>query len=209
MPTRRTGTYSSAVDLLPIVAEHPRRPRTIGIAGYPEGHPLISERAIQQALRAKSRFADYMTTQMCFDPDALRSWTVRQREDGVLLPVLVGMPGNLARSRLLEMSIRIAGRSVAALRAQAARLARSVLRSLGDRPSACRNRADARRPAAEHHRGSLLHLQPAPGYMALAIREATCERSPVQAAASSPTAMQIRSGRPHEQSKPEKREGAI
>ncbi len=50
------GTYSSAVELLRIVAEHPRRPRTIGIAGYPEGHPLISERAIQQALRAKSRF---------------------------------------------------------------------------------------------------------------------------------------------------------
>ena len=37
------GEYASAAELLPIVAEHPQRPRTIGIAGYPEGHPLISD----------------------------------------------------------------------------------------------------------------------------------------------------------------------
>jgi 5,10-methylenetetrahydrofolate reductase len=30
------GAYSSAVELLPDVHEHPQRPRTLGIAGYPE-----------------------------------------------------------------------------------------------------------------------------------------------------------------------------
>ena len=64
------GAYSSAVELLDIVAEHPLRPRTIGIAGYPEGHPAIADEALEQALAHKSRHADYVATQMCFDPEA-------------------------------------------------------------------------------------------------------------------------------------------
>ncbi len=44
------GAYSSAVELLDVVAEHPQRPRTIGIAGYPEGHPAIADEALEQAL---------------------------------------------------------------------------------------------------------------------------------------------------------------
>jgi methylenetetrahydrofolate reductase (NADPH) len=111
------GAYSSAVDVLEIVAGHPRRPATIGIAGYPEGHPLVPAEAIQQALADKSRFADYVTTQLCFDPEALRSWIVGQREAGIALPVMVGLPGKVARRRLLEMSVRIGvGPSLAFLR---------------------------------------------------------------------------------------------
>jgi methylenetetrahydrofolate reductase (NADPH) len=59
---RPLGRYSSAMELLPAIAEHPRRPRTIGIAGYPEGHPLIAGDALDDALREKSRCADYVTT---------------------------------------------------------------------------------------------------------------------------------------------------
>ena len=40
------GAYASAVELLDVVAAHPQRPRTIGIAGYPEGHPAISDEAL-------------------------------------------------------------------------------------------------------------------------------------------------------------------
>ncbi len=69
------GAYASAAELLDIVATHPQRPRTIGIAGYPEGHPAIDDEALEQALTDKSRHADYVTTQMCFDPDALVAWT--------------------------------------------------------------------------------------------------------------------------------------
>jgi methylenetetrahydrofolate reductase (NADH) len=102
-----TGAFGSAAELLPLVAEHPNRPRTIGIAGYPEGHPLIADPVLDLALREKSPLADYVTTQMCFDPRALRSWVARQRELGLALPVLVGLPGQVARRRLLEMSARI------------------------------------------------------------------------------------------------------
>jgi methylenetetrahydrofolate reductase (NADPH) len=128
------GEYSSAVELIAVVGEHPRRPRTIGIAGYPEGHPKISDDVLGQALLAKSRFADYVTTQMCFDADALRDWILAQRRGGVDLPVLVGLPGKVARHRLLEMSVRIGvGPSLAFVRKQ--RGLRSLLsrRSTADR----------------------------------------------------------------------------
>ena len=71
---RPLGDYSSAVDLLPVIAEHPLRPATVGIAGYPEGHPRITDDELEDALREKSGLADYVVTQMCFDPDALRRW---------------------------------------------------------------------------------------------------------------------------------------
>jgi methylenetetrahydrofolate reductase (NADPH) len=101
------GDYASAVELLPLVIEHPQRPGMIGIAGYPEGHPRISEEDLERALRDKSRLADYVVTQMCFDPEALREWIARQRAQGMELPVVIGMPGRVARRKLLTMSARI------------------------------------------------------------------------------------------------------
>jgi methylenetetrahydrofolate reductase (NADH) len=113
------GAYSSAVELLDIVAGHPLRPRTIGIAGYPEGHPAIGDEALEQALAYKSRHADYVVTQMCFDPDALMAWISRHRENGLTLPVLIGIPGKVSRTKLLELSARIGvGPSLSFLRKQ-------------------------------------------------------------------------------------------
>ena len=113
------GAYASAVELLPVVAEHPDRPATIGIAGYPEGHPLIDAEALRRALHDKSAHADYVATQLCFDPDALRRWIAEERARGLALPVIVGMPGSVSAARLVEMSARIGvGPSMSFLRKQ-------------------------------------------------------------------------------------------
>ncbi|HEX3691184.1 MAG TPA: methylenetetrahydrofolate reductase [Solirubrobacteraceae bacterium] len=113
------GAYSSAVELLDVVATHPQRPRTIGIAGYPEGHPAIADEALEQALAHKSRHADYVATQMCFDPDELVAWVRRQRARGMVLPTLIGIPGKVSRTKLLELSARIGvGPSLSFLRKQ-------------------------------------------------------------------------------------------
>lgn len=113
------GPYASAGELLRVIADHPRRPGSIGIAGYPEGHPLISDEALDAALQEKSHLADYVTTQMCFDPGAVRSWIVHQREMGLSLPVMVGIPGKVTRRRLVEMSARIGvGQSISFVRKQ-------------------------------------------------------------------------------------------
>ena len=113
------GPWSSAVDLLPVVSEHPQRPSEIGIAGYPEGHPLIDSGTLADVLEQKSALAGYITTQLCFDPEALLAWLRDTRERGVTLPVLIGLPGVVGRRRLLEMSIRIGvGPSLSFLRKQ-------------------------------------------------------------------------------------------
>jgi methylenetetrahydrofolate reductase (NADPH) len=113
------GAYESAVDLLPVIADHPQRPPTIGIAGYPEGHPLIAPETLASALAEKSRLASYVTTQLCFDPDALLSWIAGWRGRGMTLPVLIGIPGKVTAARLLEMSMRVGvGPSMAFVRKQ-------------------------------------------------------------------------------------------
>jgi methylenetetrahydrofolate reductase (NADPH) len=113
------GPWSSAVELLPVISEHPQRPSEIGIAGYPEGHPLIDSATLADVLKRKSTLAGYITTQLCFDPEALLAWLRETREGGVTLPVLVGLPGVVDRRRLLEMSMRIGvGPSLSFLRKQ-------------------------------------------------------------------------------------------
>lgn len=113
------GEYRSAGQLLPMIAGHPERPRTIGIAGYPEGHPLIEQAELDQGLTDKSRLADYVTTQLCFDPGALVRWIGAWRRRGLSLPVVIGVPGEVHPVRLLAMSVRIGvGPSMAFLRNQ-------------------------------------------------------------------------------------------
>ena len=128
------GEYSSAMELLALVADHPERPELIGVAGYPEGHPLISDDELERALRAKSRLADYVVTQMCFDAGTLRGWIEREREQGIELPVVIGMPGKVTRRKLLRMATRIGvGRSLDFLRKQKGLRALLSRRSTADR----------------------------------------------------------------------------
>ncbi len=108
------GPYATAVEIVPLVAEHPRRPATIGIAGYPERHPLASDAALAEAIAAKAPYADYLTTQLCFDPEAILRFA-----RGVDLPVLAGVPGLVDPARLLEISLRVGvGPSLRYLRKQ-------------------------------------------------------------------------------------------
>jgi methylenetetrahydrofolate reductase (NADPH) len=105
--TPPAGDFSSAVELLPVIADHPQRPRTIGIAGYPEGHPQIDDETLADALEQKSALSDYVTTQLCFDPDAVLAWVDETRRRGITLPVLIGIPGAVERRRLLNMAMRV------------------------------------------------------------------------------------------------------
>lgn len=113
------GRFSSAGELLPLIRQQPHGVRTIGIAAYPEGHPLIDGATLDRVLEEKSALADYMTTQMCFDPGTVLDWLRSVRRRGIALPVLIGMPGVVDRKRLLEISMRIGvGPSLAYVRKQ-------------------------------------------------------------------------------------------
>ena len=117
--TPPVGPYASATELLPLLVAHAQRPRTIGIAGYPEGHPLIDDATLAEALREKSRVADYIATQLCYDANVLLQWVRSIREQGIDLPVHVSVPGMVDRRRLLEISARVGvGPSLRYLRKQ-------------------------------------------------------------------------------------------
>lgn len=79
----------------------------IGFPAYPEGHPVIPEQSLDDALRDKSRFATSMTTQMCFTPDSIVGWLRNQRARGIDLPAYLGIPGVAELRKLIGISARI------------------------------------------------------------------------------------------------------
>jgi methylenetetrahydrofolate reductase (NADPH) len=79
----------------------------IGVTGYPEGHPDISDELLMRALIDKQPYASSVTTQMCFDPDAIRDWVLQIRDRGVELPVILGIPGVTELTKLIGISARI------------------------------------------------------------------------------------------------------
>jgi methylenetetrahydrofolate reductase (NADPH) len=101
------GPYPGAAQLLEPLVAHARRPRLLGIAGYPEGHPLIEPAVLEAVLEEKARVADYIVTQLCFSRDALVRWLESVRARRISLPVFAGAVGPIERRNLLEISARI------------------------------------------------------------------------------------------------------
>jgi methylenetetrahydrofolate reductase (NADPH) len=128
--SRPVGNFTSAREVLELIRERPHGVSTLGIAAYPEGHPLIDQETLAGELERKSRLADYMVTQMTFDAGGLVGWLRQTRASGVDLPVRLGLPGVVDRRRLLEVSVRIGvGPSLSFIRKQRG------LRQLLRRPS--------------------------------------------------------------------------
>lgn len=111
------GPYDSSAALISDMVNMENRPQRIGIAAYPEGHHVISKDALLKALQEKQPFADYMVTQICFDPKAIRAWLLDMHSKGIHLPVYIGIPGVIKRQKLIDISLRVGvGDSVKYLR---------------------------------------------------------------------------------------------
>ena len=104
---KEPGDFPDGLSLLREMAEIGHPLSDIGIPCYPQGHAFIADGPLLEALRAKAAFASYMTTQLCFDPVAIRSWLAERRAEGLALPVHVGLPGVAEPQRLLAISARI------------------------------------------------------------------------------------------------------
>jgi methylenetetrahydrofolate reductase (NADPH) len=107
------GRFEAALPLLERLAEMGAPFRQVGITGYPESHPKISDDVTIQAMWDKRKFATYIVSNICFDPAKLRMWINRLRARGVSLPLYVGLAGPAERARLLRMAA-IAGASESA-----------------------------------------------------------------------------------------------
>jgi len=131
---REPGAYPDALSLLRDMADAGHHLREIGIGAYPQGHPVIPDAVLQAALAAKVPYADYMTTQLCFDADALAGWVAAQRRAGNVLPVDIGIPGAVEATRLLRISARIGVADAARFVSKQGSLVARLLRPGGYRP---------------------------------------------------------------------------
>ena len=104
---KEPGAYADGLALLRGLAEIGHPFRHVGIPAYPQGHAFIPDGPLLDALRAKAEFAQYMTTQLCFDPDAISTWLSARRAEGLTLPVHVGVPGVAEPQKLLALAARI------------------------------------------------------------------------------------------------------
>ena len=101
------GEFSDAPQLLAAMGDLDHAVTQIGITGYPEGHPLISDQALRTAMAVKVPYASYIATQMCFDVAAIVTWIREIRAAGIELPLYIGIPGVVNPVRLASIGARI------------------------------------------------------------------------------------------------------
>jgi methylenetetrahydrofolate reductase (NADPH) len=103
----RGSSYHDGLSLLRGIHELGSPFTEIGVPSYPEGHPDIADGVLLSVLREKQPLANYMATQMSFNPGAIASWIARMRTAGITLPVHLGTPGVAELTKLMTISARI------------------------------------------------------------------------------------------------------
>lgn len=98
------GKFTGAGELLAAMASLGHDLDEVGITGYPESHPFISDEDTIKAMYEKEPYATYIVSQICFDADVIAGWARRVRRRGVELPIYVGVPGAVSRQKLLRIS---------------------------------------------------------------------------------------------------------
>ena len=106
------GKFDAAIQLLETGVFESHDMRRIGIAGHPEGNPDISkihgEAALLAALKQKQAWLKekniegFIATQFLFDAEPLAFWANGLREQGIDLPLHVGIPGPASLKTLVR-----------------------------------------------------------------------------------------------------------
>ena len=121
------GQYNDSLQVLRDMAEIGHAIEDVGVAAYPEGHPLVSDEDLLWFLKEKQQYATYLVTQMCFDPHTLVNWLRDIRQAGVTLPAWIGLPGVADMSKLITLSFRIGvGQSLKLLKKQKGLLGKMI-----------------------------------------------------------------------------------
>lgn len=111
-PERSLGPYSDALDLLQGTNLARHGIESVGISGYPEGHPHISAEELWASLAQKVAYLAEqglqasISTQMNFDAHRVAEWIRHLRERGISVPIRVGVPGPAGVKRLLSFAKR-------------------------------------------------------------------------------------------------------
>lgn len=101
------GDYPDALALLEDLTALGRPFTQVGITGYPESHPTINDDLTVQSMWDKRRHATHVVSNLTFDPAVVGAWIRRMRDRGITMPLLLGVPGPVERTKLLAMATRI------------------------------------------------------------------------------------------------------
>ncbi|MEO8062303.1 MAG: methylenetetrahydrofolate reductase [Pseudomonadota bacterium] len=106
------GCFTSTLELLESRVTLDAGIRRIGVAGHPEGHPVVPEATLWDALTRKQAFAEatgtrmHIATQFGFDARALGSWERNLAARGITLPIYAGVAGPTPLPRLLKYAMQ-------------------------------------------------------------------------------------------------------
>lgn len=119
---RPLGPFESTLEVIASGALEKSGLRRVGIAGHPEGHPAVGAAELLGALHAKQEFAArsgiavHIVTQFGFNPEGICAWERMLTQEGISLPVHVGIAGPTPLSKLLKFAIQCGiGTSVGSL----------------------------------------------------------------------------------------------
>ncbi|MGO9698764.1 MAG: methylenetetrahydrofolate reductase [Xanthobacteraceae bacterium] len=113
------GPFRRALDAIDSGALRRRGIRTIGIAGYPEGHPRISDEELNRAMAEKIAAAEAIglaveiVTQFSFDARAIIDFIARVRAFGFEHRLRVGLAGPTSLTSLMRYASRCGVRASA------------------------------------------------------------------------------------------------
>jgi methylenetetrahydrofolate reductase (NADPH) len=127
-----SGPFRSALDVIDSGVLRRRGFRTVGIAGYPEGHPRIGNEELRRALADKIAAAEAtgltveIVTQFSFDGRAILDFIAQLRACGFDHRIRVGLAGPTGLTSLLRYASRCGVRASAGAIAQRAGLMRQM-----------------------------------------------------------------------------------
>jgi len=108
------GPFHAAIEMIESGLLHARGIVEVAIAGYPDGHPRLGATELDRALAAKveaaveTGLAVHIVTQFGFSAPTILAWIGRLRDQGIDLPVRIGLAGPATLSGLLRYA-RICG----------------------------------------------------------------------------------------------------
>ena len=111
-PDWPAGPFRDSVSLLESGVVECHGLDRIRFAGYPEGHPLITARALDAALDAKLALARQhgleasLVTQFGFDAAPIQRWISALRARGIICAVRVGVAGPASVATLARFAVR-------------------------------------------------------------------------------------------------------
>lgn len=111
-PDSPDGPYEDALAIIRSGLLEKYGVRHVGVGGYPEGHPKISDETLWRVLRDKNAalaergIGMSVLTQFGFRPEPVLDWLKQLRAEGIAAPVRLGVPGPASAATLMRFAAR-------------------------------------------------------------------------------------------------------